>query len=425
LSGTNLSEFSETVPLRTTTKRLADNSLTAKPNPCVRLILAQIAYRFGWLVSMTQANTHRLISAQWSLFLALAPSQIHQHLYLSGHSSDAPMRKRKRGKAKEANCRAIGPLIFFSLGAATLTACVAYHVSTPNRQVIPLSVFAVIIGLILESRKIAKNWSDVLNSVLFAFCLSLCAFIPFRKEYEYSFENHVAVFPYFFIGFLSILRIGEDEDAATPKLTEGITLVQSIALAYWIIDYDLVSTESLFLKISMFVGLLLSLYSVFHAFTRTTLSRAGRFTLSIWSSVVMLVFAAGNINRMDLVLCGEHAAGVRHIVSVALESFLLGVSCIYMIQNFLMLARFLPDKNRLFNAEYRKNVRELTELHIKRYSDSQVDVLHSLLCVIFSVSCFALNYHYQIAPRNVAIWGVFVVFPLVLAIWDRAVRRKC
>lgn len=139
----------------------------------------------------------------------------------------------------------------------------------------------------------------------------------------------------------------------------------------------------------------------------------------------MLFFAADNIYRMMLAQYGEHATGVRHTASVALQGFLLGVSCIYMINNFLMLARFLPDKHRPLNSEYRKDVRELTELHIKRYSDSQVDVWHSLFCVIFSVSCFAFNYHYQLAPRNVAIWAVFVVFPLVLAIWDSAMRRKC
>lgn len=44
----------------------------------------------------------------------------------------------------------------------------------------------------------------------------------------------------------------------------------------------------------MVIGLIYASYSVFHAFTYATLSRTNRLRLSVWSSIIMMLFAIGH-----------------------------------------------------------------------------------------------------------------------------------
>ena len=89
-----------------------------------------------------------------------------------------------------------------------------------------------------------------------------------------------------------------------------------------------------------------------------------------------------------------------------------------------MLMGFLPGRGAFFNAKYFRDLKELKSDHIKRYSDRQVSILHSFFCVLFTGTIFGLNYHYQILPRHIAIWIVFVTFPFILIIYDIATRGK-
>jgi hypothetical protein len=222
----------------------------------------------------------------------------------------------------------------------------------------------------------------------------------------------------------SIGSIIPREDRVTPQLTEGITLLQSMAVVYWVIDFGLLSTDSVRLRILMLVGLMFSLYSLFHALTHAVLSRAARLTLSIWSSVIMLLFAVDNIYAVHQNKQIEQVADLSQGLHIGLEFFLLGVSAIYVVQNALMLFRFLPASGKFFNKEYLAELQQLKEAHVKRYSEQQVHALDSLFCVVVSGTAFALNYYYRILPKNLAIWTVFVSFPLILACYARLSRRE-
>lgn len=74
-----------------------------------------------------------------------------------------------------------------------------------------------------------------------------------------------------------------------------------------------------------------------------------------------------------------------------------------------MILGFLPGKNRFFNKEYFDDVRELKNEHIGRYSKNQSNLLLSLICLILSVVFFAINFKFELLPRNTAIWLVFFV----------------
>jgi hypothetical protein len=138
----------------------------------------------------------------------------------------------------------------------------------------------------------------------------------------------------------------------------------------------------------------------------------------------MMLFASDNIYRVYQNEQIENTADITHGLYIGLQFFLLGVSCIYIIQNFIMLMGFMPGRGTFFNKQYFRDIKELKKDHVKRYSDRQVKILHSFFCILFTGTIFLLNYHYQILPRHVAIWIVFVIFPFILDIYDYVARRK-
>ena len=109
---------------------------------------------------------------------------------------------------------------------------------------------------------------------------------------------------------------------------------------------------------------------------------------------------------------------------IALQYFLLGVSSIYMTQNFLMLIGFLPDKHNFFNKEYFKEIRALKNDHIDRYSQTQIRSLYSAFCLIFASSIFYFNYAFQLLPRHTIIWIVFVTFPILINLYEYFTIKK-
>jgi hypothetical protein len=281
-----------------------------------------------------------------------------------------------------------------------------------GQRLIPLSVLALLAGVIFEGKRISEKWSTLLAITLGSLVASFLAFLPGKREHNYVFEDHIILWPYWFLVAFAIISIATYGQKVVPKLTEGITLLQSIALIYWVTDYGLLSIDSYFLRALLLVGLAFSLYSAFHAFTYTTLTRGVRISLSLWSSAIMLLFAIDNtirVYRNDEI---ENTTVLTDGAFIALQYFLLGVSSVYIIQNLFMLLGYLPGRDSFFNARYFSDVRQLNREHIDRYSDKQVYIGHSLLCIVFAITIFSLNYYFQLLPRHLAIWSAFVIFPL-------------
>ena len=138
----------------------------------------------------------------------------------------------------------------------------------------------------------------------------------------------------------------------------------------------------------------------------------------------MLLFAIDNIYRVYQNEQIEDAEDTTHKAYIALQYFLLGISSIYIVQNFLMISGFLPGKGTFFNEQYFRDIKTLKDDHVKRYSDKQVSILYSFLCVLFTGTIFGLNSYFQILPRNMAIWIVFVIFPFVLMAYDYTMQNK-
>lgn len=295
---------------------------------------------------------------------------------------------------------------------------IASRMETSDKRLIPLSVLALLAGVFFEAKRLFQKWSTLFWVALGSFVFSFLSFLPGKHERVYIFEDHIQMWPYCFIFIFVIFTIAFNKDKTIPRLTEGITLMQSIAVIYWVIDLHVYETNSALVKVLMGIGLLFSAFSLFNAFTPFALSRTNRLTLSIWSCIIMVLFASDNIYRTYLNEDIEAVRSVPHGLAIGLQFFLLGICSIYVAQNFFMLMGFLPGKGTFFNAQYFRDVKELKDDHVKRYSDKQVSFLHSLFCLVTISGVFYLNYYYRVLPRNLAIWTVFVIFPFLLYIID-------
>jgi len=71
---------------------------------------------------------------------------------------------------------------------------------------------------------------------------------------------------YVFIFAFSIITSVIKKDKVTLKLTEGITLLQSVAMVYWMIDVRVYETTSNVSKVFMLIGLGFTAFTLFHAF---------------------------------------------------------------------------------------------------------------------------------------------------------------
>lgn len=289
-----------------------------------------------------------------------------------------------------------------------------YKISTSEHKILSISYIALLAGVLFESFRITDNWKTVIYIFIGSLLLSLFCFLPYKHEANYLFENHLENWPYYFLVFFAVGSSVFNSEKTTIKLTEGLTLIQTISIIYWLLDYGVYNIENWVTKISLIIIFIFSFLSVFHSLSYHILTRTTRLILSIWSSIIMLLFAIDNIYRVFNYGDIENSKYFSQSFYIGIQYFLLGVSSIYIIQNTIMLFGFLPGKQTFFNSQYFKELRELKKEHIERYSDKQVNVFHSIICILLTGTFYFLNYKFQYFPRHTSIWIGFILFPFLL-----------
>ncbi|WP_347374066.1 hypothetical protein [Aequorivita sp. Q41] len=312
-------------------------------------------------------------------------------------------------------------LILLGIFIIAFTGYVFFRNHQSEDSLLSLMMIPLILGIIYENRRLSADWKSIFYKIIIALGLSLIAFFPGKNERNYSLENHIEMWPYFFIFFFVIASVIYHEKKTIPKLTEGITLLQSISLIYWIIDIGFLNFKNLFAYIAIAIGLVFCILSFLHAFTYLKLSENTRLTLSIWSSIIMIIFAIDHIYRVfnfsyfvDYKILNE---GLN-----ILQYFLLGVSLIYIFKNALMLLEYAPSKKRFYNKVHMSDIKKMNKTHIERYSPVQIKVFDSLVALIITAGVYYLNYKYQVMPRHTMIWLVFWLFPAVLWLKNRLTK---
>lgn len=288
-----------------------------------------------------------------------------------------------------------------------------YQTYQSERSLISLMIIPLIAGIIIENLRLSSGWASLLLRIFGALLFSVLAFLPGKSEGNYILENHIEMWPYWFVIFFVVFSAISHEKKIIPKLTEGITLLQSIAIIYWIIDIGFFNFHEALDYILIGIGLFFILFSFLHAFTYLKLARNTRLYLSIWSSIIMVIFGVDFIYRVFNFDYFADNIIINDQLNI-LQYFLLGVSLIYIFQNAFMLLVYIPSKRRFYGKEHMKEIRTMNKTHIKRYSQKQIKISDSLLALIITSIIYYINYIYHIIPRHTLIWLIFWVFPLIL-----------
>jgi hypothetical protein len=212
-------------------------------------------------------------------------------------------------------------LIIAGVFVFVVSVYLAYHFS--QKGLFSISVLFVIAGVIFESKKITESWSIVLKNTSISYILSFLAFLPFKGENNYVIDDHIKIFPYFFVVNYAISIILSYERKIITRITEGITFIQSIAIIYWVLDYGFINVNSFLLKLFLIIGLIFSFYSFYHAFTYKVLKPTSRLLLSIWSSIIMMLFAIDFIYRVYQNEQIENSNNIIQAIYIVLQFFIL------------------------------------------------------------------------------------------------------
>lgn len=249
---------------------------------------------------------------------------------------------------------------------------------------------------------------------------SLITFLPDKYEDIYIFENHIESWPYAFIIIFALAFAIVNKDKVIAKLNEGITLLLSLSIIYWTVDYGFTNYHNWFAISLLIITFLLTAFSILNALTNIKLTRATRLILSIWSTIIMFAFAVDNIIRVFSNQDIESTKYLSQGLYIGLQYFFLGVSAVYIMENYMLLVAFLPNKNGNYKKELRENMKD----HLDRYSNKQVFIWYSLFCILYAGIMYWINYKYQVLPRNTMIWLVFLTFPLILQLIELINGRK-
>jgi hypothetical protein len=289
-----------------------------------------------------------------------------------------------------------------------------YRVVSNEQRIITISMVALLAGVLYESLRVSEKKSLVAYIFIACLIFSLFAFLPTKHENIYKFEKHLAVWPYIFLILFISLSALLNSEKTIVKLGEGITLLQSISIIYWTFDYGFLNMGDWYIKPLIGIGLVFATFAIFNALTNFSLSPKTRFVLSIWSSIIMLLFGIDNTYRVYQNHAIEMAQSIPQGLFMGLQFFLLGASSIYIVQNAMMLIILIPGKDTFFNEQYFKDLKEHSQAHIARYSDQQVFSGYAILCIAITGSIYWLNYTYHLLPRNMMIWSIFLLFPILV-----------
>ena len=311
-------------------------------------------------------------------------------------------------------------VIVLGIAGLALTIYIGYRASISDRKLFSVGLLALFAGLLFESFRVSGSWKTVISIFIGSYFFSFINFFPYKREHNYIFENHIESWPYVFIFFYAFAFAFFHKNKVTAKLNEGTTLLQSLSVVYWAVDYGFADHHNWFATTLLAIALSFSAFSALHALTYLHLSKTTRLTLSIWSSVIMFAFALDNIikvfNNPDI----ENSKYLSEGLYIGLQYFFLGVSAVYIMKNYMLLATFFPKKN----SDYRNDLRESKKDHLDRYSDKQVSISHSLLCILYAATLYGLNYTYQILPRHTMIWLVFLTSSFILKLTEMLNGRK-
>lgn len=326
------------------------------------------------------------------------------------------MRKRQENWFAELYLGSKIIVVIAVLGLLLLSLYLFYRIYIADKEILHLYFLPLLLGLTIEYWRISNKLPTVLWTALGAFVLSFFNFLPYKREPGYDFEDHLEFWPFAFLGIYIFIAMFIQFTKATKRLTEGITLLLTLSINYWIFSNDYWNSEYLIVKILIIINGIFSVYSIFHSVSYRNHSKASVFVLSIWSSIVTLILSFDNILKVYQNKDIANMTSLSESSFAFLQFFFLGISSIYIAQNIIMVGAFLPGKN------YLNTVREIADVHIGRYSDEQVYLFDAVLVLIITLVAFGINYKFQYFPTNFMIWIMITITPYYVLGVNRLLR---
>ena len=277
----------------------------------------------------------------------------------------------------------------------------------------PFFTIPLLAGVIIENNRLQIDKKMLSLKIMLGIILASMAVLFFSLT-SGQIITLLKNWPYFFIISFAIISAIYHDKKVTPKITEGVTLLQSISLLYCILDFNYFEFSNFFEAIILISGIGFSLFSFHNAFSLKVLTRKTRLILSIWSSFIMAVFAGIYMYR---VYNFNHLTGNVYIdyFIAMLQYFFLGISSIYIVQNFRMIAVYFAPNNGYDNVR-KKNIERMNKLHICRYSAEQVEIKNSVLLSTITFMVYSFNYFFNFLPSLTLIWLVFWLAPILIAL---------
>ncbi|MES2850837.1 MAG: hypothetical protein V4685_17385 [Bacteroidota bacterium] len=307
----------------------------------------------------------------------------------------------------------LGPKILLILFIAAVIALFVFlfnKLYTAEGKILHLYFVPLLLGLMYELKRVTKKWSTVFIVAIVSFLISLLTFSQSKTEKQYVFENHLQMWPYFFLTcFILVALIAYIVSENVTQVTEGITLLFTISINYWIVAYDYWHTGNFIIKALIILNWIASLFTIYHSITYHPLGKENRVVLSLWYAITGLVLAADNCYQLYQLRNMPMVTTSAESWLLFFQYFLLGVSGIYIVQNLLLVAvYFLPSKS------YGEMLSDVHDAHLRRFSNEQVYIIDALIVIIISVSLFSLNFIYQFVPVNFMIWATVSIMSLLL-----------
>lgn len=269
------------------------------------------------------------------------------------------------------------------------------------RKILRVSMISMFLGLIIENYRIARNWRHVIYLFIGSYVLSLSWFL-FNKGK--SIEAYIAYWPYYYLIIFLFVSVNLYSKKITQNITEGVTLLFSLAFVYWLTEKSLFNFSSFLNSMIVILSTSFLLFTIFITFSYNQLSKTDRLILSIWTTIILLTISLDNCFS---ILKNDYADYYSHISDngfVILNFFLLGVSSIYVAQNINLIYRLLDKDAR----------RQAKRLHIDRFLDTQVLKDEAIICIVFSAIIYLVNFVFKFLPVNLMIWLVIFTFPFLL-----------
>lgn len=278
----------------------------------------------------------------------------------------------------------------------------------PDQKLLHLFFLPLLTGLTLEYKNISKSWKEVGWVALGSLFVSLLI-VFFREENQYqSLEEKVENWPYIYTAVFIFLAIVIRTNEATRKMTEGVTLLLTLSINYWILANGYLNSSGLILKILIPLNFIFSAFSILNALLPLRLNKITLLLLSIWSSIITLILSIDNFLKLYKNRDIENMIDIFDQALIFSQFFLLGISGIYVAQNIMLLLGYFPSR------KFIESISETTDLHLQRFSEEQVFIFDTLIVFFITSAGYAANYYYQFLPVNLMIWATITLTPLYL-----------